>query len=113
MTRRCARNNEQGRALRHEPQAWLDETLKRIDAGEVSQDEVDAIPEQWRRVAEARGLLKLNEDKSYVLHQRHAVSQFAPMTSARCGECQGVGRVLMMDGAETDCGCVEQREMAA
>lgn len=100
-------------AMRNELQARLDETLKRIDAGEVSQDEVDAMPEQWRRIAETLGLLRLNKDRTYTLRQRRAVAQIHSNEPVRCGECQGVGRVMALDGAKADCSCAEKQELAA
>lgn len=42
---------------RHELQARMEETMERFREGEVTQAEVDALPEQWRRIAATRGYL--------------------------------------------------------
>lgn len=89
-------------------QARFEDTMAALARGDVTQKEIDALPENWRQIAEARSLLWLHEDGSYTLRSRgtaparQALPNYAP---PRCTACQDVGRVLTLDGDEVDCTC--------
>jgi len=54
-----------GRLVRNELQARLDDALARLEKGEGEQDWIDALPEQWKDIAETRSLLWRHEDGSF------------------------------------------------
>lgn len=43
---------------RQERQARFDDVMRRFQLGEVTQEEADALPERWRRIAATRGFLR-------------------------------------------------------
>lgn len=57
-------------AVRHERQARFDGAMARLAAGEASQAEIDAMPEQWKSVGETRSYLWRHEDGSYTARVR-------------------------------------------
>ncbi|WP_159829136.1 hypothetical protein [Novosphingobium sp. TCA1] len=57
-------------AVRHEQQARFDDAMTRLAAGEVSQAEIDAMPERWKSVGETRAYLWRHEDGSYTARIR-------------------------------------------
>jgi hypothetical protein len=66
------RNDPAALAKRHaqllairERQARFDDAMTRLAAGEASQAEIDAMPEQWKSVGETRSYLWRHEDGSY------------------------------------------------
>ncbi|WP_260927404.1 hypothetical protein [Novosphingobium sp. 9] len=56
-------------ASRAEHQARFDDAMQRLSAGEASQDEIDALPEQWKCIAETRSLLWRCDCGSYALRR--------------------------------------------
>lgn len=56
---------EAATAARWERQARFDEMMARLAAGEVSQAEIDALPDRWKEIAETRSYLRRNDDGSY------------------------------------------------
>lgn len=50
-----------------EKQARMDEAMTAMEAGTISQPEIDALPPRWQSIAETRSLLRRLDDGSYVL----------------------------------------------
>jgi len=76
--RRDAAVQEQRQAAissRHERQARFEDAMTRLAAGEASQDEIDAMPDYWKRVGETRSLLWRCDCGSYVLRPRRGSLQ--------------------------------------
>ena len=53
------------RRIMDERQARFDDAMTRLAAGEASQAEIDAMPEQWKSVGETRSYLWRHEDGWY------------------------------------------------
>ncbi|MEW9855914.1 hypothetical protein [Novosphingobium sp. M1R2S20] len=96
-------------------QARFEDTMAALARGDVTQKEIDALPQNWREIAETRGHLWLNDDGSYKLRvpgsapTRHLLED---RSQPKCGTCQGVGRILTLEGEEIDCECAEVRHAA-
>lgn len=58
------------RRVLDERQARMDAALARLAAGDVTQADIDAMPEQWRSIAETRSLLWRGENGTYTLRER-------------------------------------------
>ena len=59
-------------------QGKFDDFIALLKAGEASQADVDALPEQWRRIAVERGFLRfMPEDKTYVIRKAIVVEDRA------------------------------------
>lgn len=56
------RDRENARAdLRRENQARMEDAMTMLAGGQASQDQIDALPSQWKSIAETRGLLRYND----------------------------------------------------
>ncbi|WP_144400980.1 hypothetical protein [Novosphingobium sp. MBES04] len=60
------------RRISDERQARFEEAMARLAAGEVSQDDIDAMPDRWKRIGETRSHLWRCDCGSYVLRPRRA-----------------------------------------
>lgn len=58
------------RRIMDERQARFDDAMARLAAGEVSQAEIDAMPDQWKSVGETRAYLWRHDDGSYTARVR-------------------------------------------
>lgn len=96
-------------------QARFDEAMQALASGDYTQEQINALPTQWKRVAETRGHLWLNDDGSYSARKpgtapvRHLLEDH---TRRDCPICQDVGRVLTLEGEEAPCECAEVRHAA-
>ena len=64
---------DRNRALSMCQQFWqtrFDEWLAELRMPDVSPSIIDAVPDQWRRIAMERGLLRLTEDGAYVIRRQ-------------------------------------------
>lgn len=61
-------------AVRLERQARFDDAMARLAAGEASQAEIDAMPAQWKDVAETRSLLWRNADGTFTARARRGAA---------------------------------------
>lgn len=52
-------------AVRNERQARFDDAMRSLSRGELSQDEINALPEAWKSVGETRSYLWRHEDGTY------------------------------------------------
>lgn len=97
-----------------ERQARFDEMMGRLAAGAVGQDEIDALPDQWKAVGETRSYLRLTDGGRYVSRidaDGKPIPVAAPATEAgdtrraapACRKCQDIGRILDLEGNEVDC----------
>lgn len=95
-----------------ERQARFDEMMGRLAAGAVGQDEIDALPDQWKAVGETRSYLRREDDGRYVSRVDarpvpEAVADRAETDAhARgpaCRKCHDLGRILTLEGEEADC----------
>ncbi|MED5545781.1 MAG: hypothetical protein VYD90_11070 [Pseudomonadota bacterium] len=59
-------------AARSERSARYNEAMTRLATGEATQDEIDAMPDRWKRIGETRSLLWRCDCGSYVLRPRPA-----------------------------------------
>jgi hypothetical protein len=89
-------------------QARFEDTMAALARGDVTQKEIDALPQNWREIAETRGHLWLHDDGSYTLRRRGTApsrQQLVDRSKPKCAACQDIGRVLTLEGEEQDCTC--------
>lgn len=69
------RRNRAIAAVRHEKQARMEEAMAAMQAGAITQGEIDTLPERWLSIAETRGLLRREDGGRYVLRPVVAVDE--------------------------------------
>lgn len=94
-----------------EKQVRFDRMMDALQARELEQAEIDALPEAVKRIAVERGYLRFDDGSFVVRHE--AGNRVLLIDNARpapsCRTCQDVGRILTLEGEEEDCTCAQRQ----